>query len=944
MLKSLSATSKLLSESISERVQVKTKDARQKIDRLHNASRTKINETTKTASLKLKNVRKSLYKIGDNFSLGRLDKKDADSSTMHGSKCGEYDLDRPQTLPANDEIFQSISFNSPMNAKSNNCEQLNIAESSYEIPKKVRSCSTSDFYSEEKLTATGSDCSSMISLNVVDTEFARNTSLTQSMFSNVETVKGKSPVPVARTKIKSETDLSTAAAQNKSDSPSLSSSTESIPCPSFPPPPPIQDVDHIYGKIIPAVYSSSTDSDQSPRRPPVRHKRRKDYETTEIRPKLTVSNAALESVSNRATVDSNEYTTVENRFPKIFSRDISSTECSEQIQLEEKSISMGSRSESWNFYDANADCDDAGARSSPEPIYANDIVATPPTEIITEPVYGMICNMESPDNTLLTPQDVARKRRSQKSDVPIAKADCSSSDILKEFDPLVMSTVDQIFSDKSNELILLENLLGEETYGHVSGEDKTNNVDLNSTDLSDDEESTDEDVAVPAIPARQDSLVGMASGTSSIAAVSLKKVENVAHKSVIIHQNMKLRSDSLENMLAEDEAVAPFLARVDDKPQPPSLFNDLNRPPPPPPSSNSNWFVDDDVSSSCSGTKAMAKKPKSERLNVTCDPPSYSEAMGELVTEEKPILTSTKSSMKSMLSNVLTKMEGINLGIKRKTSFKSLSTSGITKSTGDVKVIVEMVPRPPLTQSFTLHEGHLVRFPSGVVDDILKEQQFRKAYLRDRKFQTYFDKDPKTVKENIPLECITTIQRVSQQKFTGNNSMEMHCFEITTAIPKSSGGNMSNPNMKMSSSGDVSASFKSQRVCHLYGVPKESDRFVWMQKLLESLTDVFPTAMACKYYRAGWCYLKNSISSQWSGAWILLQKQKRKLLCYSTAEMNLECLDLRKARCLVLKESDDSIRNLHVESGPILMIDCPPYSMYMIMGSPRETKVIIYIF
>lgn len=50
-------------------------------------------------------------------------------------------------------------------------------------------------------------------------------------------------------------------------------------------------------------------------------------------------------------------------------------------------------------------------------------------------------------------------------------------------------------------------------------------------------------------------------------------------------------------------------------------------------------------------------------------------------------------------------------------------------------------------------------------------------------------------------------------------------------------------------------------------------------------------------------------------------------------------MDLRKARCIVLKESDDSIKNLHVESGPTLMIDCPPYTMYFIMSSPRETKV-----
>ena len=39
-----------------------------------------------------------------------------------------------------------------------------------------------------------------------------------------------------------------------------------------------------------------------------------------------------------------------------------------------------------------------------------------------------------------------------------------------------------------------------------------------------------------------------------------------------------------------------------------------------------------------------------------------------------------------------------------------------------------------------------------------------------------------------------------------------------------------------------------------------------------------------------------------------------------------------------MKESDESIKNLHVESGPILMIDCPPFTVYMVMASPRETK------
>lgn len=41
----------------------------------------------------------------------------------------------------------------------------------------------------------------------------------------------------------------------------------------------------------------------------------------------------------------------------------------------------------------------------------------------------------------------------------------------------------------------------------------------------------------------------------------------------------------------------------------------------------------------------------------------------------------------------------------------------------------------------------------------------------------------------------------------------------------------------------------------------------------------------------------------------------------------------------MLKDCDESIRNLHVENGPILMIDAPPYSVYMIMSSSRETKI-----
>ena len=51
------------------------------------------------------------------------------------------------------------------------------------------------------------------------------------------------------------------------------------------------------------------------------------------------------------------------------------------------------------------------------------------------------------------------------------------------------------------------------------------------------------------------------------------------------------------------------------------------------------------------------------------------------------------------------------------------------------------------------------------------------------------------------------------------------------------------------------------------------------------------------------------------------------------------CFNISYLLVSVLKESDETIQNLYVESGPTLMIDCPPFSVYMIMTSPRETKI-----
>lgn len=110
-----------------------------------------------------------------------------------------------------------------------------------------------------------------------------------------------------------------------------------------------------------------------------------------------------------------------------------------------------------------------------------------------------------------------------------------------------------------------------------------------------------------------------------------------------------------------------------------------------------------------------------------------------------------------------------------------------------------------------------------------------------------------------------------------------------------------------------------------------------MQKVIRSLTNVFPKEYSADYTRAGWCYVKKSITTEWKGTWVLISR--RKLMFYDYNESRLEILDLRKARCVGLKESDESINNLQIEKGPTMLIDCPPFTCYFIMATPRETKI-----
>ncbi|XP_034480714.1 uncharacterized protein LOC117786511 isoform X2 [Drosophila innubila] len=865
LLRSLGSTSKLLGEAIGERVAFKAKGAKKRIDKNLKSSTEAISSLGADAGSRLRHAGK---RFGSNFSLGRRERTTATDSVLDLEQ--QMELDRRRTM-ANTDVFNTIHFSSPLHRNAAGGGHTDLSEMktlpeqqeiAYEVPKpkpKPKAKAKPPSY-DEALRA-----------------------------------RPAPPVPLAKNlALEAAQMVQLRSHQQQRQSSSGESTGEELPMPAFPPPRLSQQLDAL--------------------QPPVRHKRRhKNYENIQLR-RPNVDSAELQELNRVAIAAEREESLL----------------ISASIAAEEARAPKPERSDSWQFYgddaqpepeqeakveveaEAEAECESC---SSPEPLYANQ-----------EATYGKLCDMATSSTSrgkLLTPQQelacISEDGELDSNDGAVGGWSAAmtapppaSAELIEEFDPLKSKCSTLARSNKSNELLLLEHLLEEDTYGTIKRE---------QDDVS---MCTSEEDGRSEVTATTSTSSGMGTGTGTGGATAGRDQPQ------IVHQNAQLLSDSMEQMLDDEDSfekrTKPYLCRLEEKATTSGVGGgggvvDLAAPS----RNRTNWFVGDKT-----------------HIEGDC-PPTYLEAIGG---DGQPITTSPSTSAASSesrstlgsrfrqtmnaFSNVKLRMDAM-----RRVSFKSAS-----QRQSDVKVVLQMVPRPSLSPLLVRYEGPLVRFPSGVVEDILKEMQNRKAILRDRQFQTYLDQEMKTPRELIPLEAITTLQCVSNSRVT-DSATHFYCFELTTSQPKngaSSSDNMSsNPNLLMTS--NACGNVKQQRVAHLYGVNKESERGVWMQKILESLTNSVPVKYTCHYYRAGWCYLKNSITSDWSGTWLVLRKSQRRLIFVSEANGNVEKMDLRKARCIVLKESDESIDNLHVESGPLLMIDCPPYSVYMIMSSARETKI-----
>ncbi|KAF5280530.1 hypothetical protein FQR65_LT00281 [Abscondita terminalis] len=225
--------------------------------------------------------------------------------------------------------------------------------------------------------------------------------------------------------------------------------------------------------------------------------------------------------------------------------------------------------------------------------------------------------------------------------------------------------------------------------------------------------------------------------------------------------------------------------------------------------------------------------------------------------------------------------------------------------------------RPMLsTKVVTPQKGMLYKVTSGPVEDLFGEFTSRWCILENGYLTCFSDASGDHVKENFSMDNILSVQALVDQKYKYKyDNEELHCFEINVS-GKSRGG-------------------------HVYGSQSISERRIWMQRLAECLYSKFPVKAIADYSRIGWAYIREGVSGEWIGAWLVLSKRT---LYYALDKGTSKNIDLRKARCIVLQNyQDNEITPRTNDKGPNLLIDCPSGVIYLRMWTTRETKTWCHI-
>ncbi|XP_012279312.1 uncharacterized protein LOC105699129 [Orussus abietinus] len=188
----------------------------------------------------------------------------------------------------------------------------------------------------------------------------------------------------------------------------------------------------------------------------------------------------------------------------------------------------------------------------------------------------------------------------------------------------------------------------------------------------------------------------------------------------------------------------------------------------------------------------------------------------------------------------------------------------------------------------TTHRGIVYKNGAGI--ERAKDLVTRAAVLSDNKLSFYTDKSMATLKEVVQLDLVHSVHLLQDVKVIDGETV--HCIAV---------------------------SGEGRPGIHVFYAKGITERRIWAQRILEALTSVFPVKYTAELTKAGWAYIKEGVTGAWSPAWVLLQQR---ILVYTRSleqPISFEHVDLRKARCIVLREQEGP--NGTCGNVPVVVVD-----------------------
>ncbi|XP_078041879.1 rhoGAP_ARAP and RA_ARAPs domain-containing protein RhoGAP15B isoform X2 [Augochlora pura] len=529
-----------------------------------------------------------------------------------------------------------------------------------------------------------------------------------------------------------------------------------------------------------------------------------------------------------------------------------------------------SRSDSWTFYDTAP-----GSKSETvdelDPISSAEEDALDPSPVSAEPLVNRTSSTSeesqaSVQNSLYERMLAHRVPLGEKPETSGTENRAQNSrSLLFEFDPFAKTAENENLYGNfgNNDMMLLETLLATSDSPSSSGsildfqEAVDNEEDPNDID--------DEDAPLPQI--------------SAVPPVPPRRIDSLPKNEY--EETLEAVAGSDKATVGKNPALLPKLAHLVTKKQPAV-------PPRKPPRDRQNDPTVDAAAagddSVCAATKAAADNPK------PAEEAPASPAAAKNAEEHRRVGMIQK--LKKLRHDSSSHGIGPNMMSFVKSGSKLLSRNrDRDQARGSVSKATKLErPKSNAPQNPATHRGVVYR--SGVGIERAKDLVQRAAMLADQKLSFYADKSMATVKEVIHLDTVYSIHLLQDVKAIDGETV--HCIAI---------------------------SVEGRPSVHVFYAKGITERRIWAQRILEAITLVFPTKYTSDLTRVGWVYLKEGVTGVWFPAWVLLHQRTlvyTKSLDQQTA-INFGELDLRKARCIVLREQEGP--NPNAGFVPVVVVD-----------------------